>query len=166
MWGHLSIVLLGLSAPCWPLCDLPLGLLHSDNGIALVVVVVVVQDAIQSSSSEGVNWAGEIGCQILGMSMLFQTWISICRPTTENTVRKNRFKIQIYKNHDIFIKLSHNYSWVYSILVQQSELELTLNIILFKTRTIRAWGNQLPVGDIISNGLLGPIITFQVWVEK
>ena len=57
MWGHLSIVLLGLSAPCWPLCDLPLGLLHSDNGIALVVVVaVVVQDAIQSSSSaEGVN---------------------------------------------------------------------------------------------------------------
>ena len=33
-------------------CDLPLGLLHSDNGIALdvvVVVLVVAQDAIQAS---------------------------------------------------------------------------------------------------------------------
>ena len=42
-------------------CDLPLGLLHSDNGIALDVVVVVVlvvaQDAIQASflSSAGLS---------------------------------------------------------------------------------------------------------------
>ena len=41
-------------------CDLPLGLLHSDNGIALdvvVVVLVVAQDAIQASflSSVGLS---------------------------------------------------------------------------------------------------------------